>query len=148
MDPAEALKNVREAFRDFARPEGLFIYGTCRCEECEEHNQTLSSHTPENITLEELGNPGWDPMCMASDAAFAYYLPGMVRLAFEDSYYIYQLVFHLCLPSRLGNIGRAQAGALLIALRTWDEKNAGSKEEDCYRHDLDAAIKRLGSMAE
>lgn len=144
MTPTEAVQKVREAFRDAPRPEGLFIDGTCRCEECEEHNRTLSSHDVDSITLEELGNPGWDPICFASDAAFLYYMPAMFRLAFEDEgYYIYQLLFHLNLPHRMAAVSHSQAAAMKAALHAWAELHAGDVEEDCYRKQFDEALERL-----
>src|SRR5512138_3202270 len=98
---AAALAALREAFRDVPRPEGMFIHDTCLCCECQEHNTTLAAHTPGDITLAEFGSPGWDPMCFANEQAFAYYLPAMVRLAFEDTYYMGQLDFHLAIPGRV-----------------------------------------------
>lgn len=115
MTGQEALAAVRAAFEDIPRPE-LMIRGTCSCCECAEHNLTLLSHTPEMITLRELGTAGWDPICFASDAAFAYYLPGMIRLALADASYIDQLLFHLNCPDRVETLNRRQAAAALDAL--------------------------------
>lgn len=141
MDRGQALHLLEDAFRDCPRPDGLFIRGTCRCEECEEHNATLASHTPQSMTLDDFGNGGWDPICMASDAAFLYFLPGMFRLAFEDDFfYIYQLLFHLGVPERVACLSAAQAKAVAAALRAWDKLHAGNREEDCYRRDLDAVL--------
>jgi len=39
MTPDQAIASVRDAFRDVPRPEE-FIYGTCHCDECVEHNGT------------------------------------------------------------------------------------------------------------
>ncbi len=79
MTPKEILESIHAVFLDAPRPE-RFIYGTCQCCECMEHNQTLASHTPETITLNELGNSGWDPICFANHQAFCCYLPAMIRL--------------------------------------------------------------------
>ena len=102
------------AFADVPRPQ-TFIRGTCVCEECIEHNDTLEGHTPESVTVTELGNPGWDPICAANDQAFAYYLPAMVRLAFETHYHD-QLLFHLDMPDRLKGLSQLQTEVLLAAL--------------------------------
>jgi hypothetical protein len=115
VSPEEALAAVRRAFENVPRPE-LMIRGTCSCCECAEHNQTLLSHTPETITLQELGNAAWDPICFASDAAFAYYLRGMIRLALEDASYTDQLLFHLNCPGRVEALDPGQARAVLDAL--------------------------------
>jgi len=111
MTPQEAISNVRAAFAAVPRPEA-FTRGTCLCEECEEHGETLKTHTPDSISLVELGNPGWDPMCMANDQAFAYYVPGLVRLAFEDPYYADQMLFHFNCPGRAEYFTAPQAVAL------------------------------------
>jgi hypothetical protein len=116
----EALAAVAEAFREAPRPQE-FIWGTCCCEECREHNQTLADHTPATITLQELGNPGWDPMCFANEEAFLYYLPAMMRLMFEDPYYIDQVLFHLNCSTRPGPITGPQAEAVVKALWTFRE---------------------------
>jgi hypothetical protein len=116
----EALDAVAEAFGEVARPQE-FIWGTCRCPECLEHNQTLADHTPATITLKELGNPGWDPLCFANEQAFLYYLPAMMRLIFEDPYYIDQVLFHLNCPNRPGPLTAPQAKALVQVLWTFLE---------------------------
>ena len=144
MSPEEALAALREAFKSVPRPE-LMIRGTCYCDECVEHNQTLLAHTPETITLKELGNPGWDPICFASDRAFAYYLPAMVRLAFEDAVYIDQLLFHLNCPGRVEGLNQEQAAAARNALWVMVER-AGEDADRFYDERLmEEAIGMLDS---
>ncbi len=147
MNPAEAVQCVREAFRAVPRPDGLFIRGTCRCCECEEHNATLASHDVDSISLKELGNAGWDPMCFASDAAFLYYLPAMFRLAFEDRYYVDQLLFHLNLADRVALVNREQAAAMLMALRAWAELHPEYAGLECYRAQFNEVLRRLDDRA-
>lgn len=68
------------------------------CEECRDHNETLLGTTREAITFNELGNPGWDPICFVNEAGFKYYFPALVRLAltgYGDEYYITQFLFHI-----------------------------------------------------
>ena len=68
------------------------------CSECSEHNDTLLGHTPDSITLAELGNPGWDPICFVDESGFKYYFPALVRLVLESSSgddYISQFLFHV-----------------------------------------------------
>ncbi|MEO8025761.1 MAG: hypothetical protein ABI823_04785 [Bryobacteraceae bacterium] len=112
---AEVLARVNEAFGEVQRPE-IFYRGTCRCEECEEHNETMEAHTPETLSLEQGSNPGWDPICMASDHAFAYFVPALVRLCFADPYYSDQFLFHLNSPGRAEYLNKAQAKALQTAI--------------------------------
>ncbi len=138
----EALAAVAEAFREVPRPQE-FIWGTCRCEECLEHNQTLANHTPATITLEELGYPGWDPLCFANEQAFLYYLPAMMRLIFQDPYYIDQVLFHLNCSSRPGPLTVPQAEALVRALWTFLEVEERRLREFLDEVSWDQAIKKL-----
>jgi hypothetical protein len=148
---AEALAALREAFRDVPRPDGLFIHGTCLCGECQEHNATLAAKTPDDITLAELGNPGWDPMCFANKQAFAYYLPAMVRLAFADTYYMDQLGFHLTIPGRVDALAPPHAAAVLRALWAWAEINLDKVADDWNAtgeaHRFEDALRRLEARA-
>lgn len=92
----EALCRLSQVFRECPRPEHFTDFG--HCEECAEHDETLQSRTPETLTVEDVGNPGWDPICFISPDGFAYFLPGLARLAFEDSalgWYGTQLFWHL-----------------------------------------------------
>ncbi len=106
---------VQAAFLNVPRPE-IFIRETCQCCECREHNDTLASNTPDKITLNELGNAGWDPICFANDAAFLYYLPAMMRLSLTTNVYVDQLLFHLSQPGRLDSLDPHQILALYDAL--------------------------------
>ncbi len=94
--PFPALDDVVRCFA--ATPRPTKFVDASHCSECAEHNATLSAHTPGSITLEELGNPGWDPICFVQDInAFRYYLPAMARLACGqgEAYYLAQFLFHL-----------------------------------------------------
>ncbi len=89
---------VQEAKRIFAatKPEHFTNYG--HCEECAEHDQTLKNSDVDRIGLDELGNPGWDPICFCSDEGKKYYMPAFIRLSLETvhgDYYLGQLLFHL-----------------------------------------------------
>lgn len=141
----QALVAVERAFRDALRPRE-FIRGTCYCQECLEHNRTMAAHTPATISLTELGNPGWDPMCFANEAAFAYFLPAMVRLAFEEPAYIDQLLFHLNCPDRPGPLTPPQAEALLQALRALSEAEEESVVTNLDVSYLKQAMKKLENL--
>ncbi len=67
--------------------------------------------------MEQLGNPGWDPMCFANNQAFTYYLPAMIRLAFEGDY-IDQLIFHLLSEERLDALASSKISVIRDALLT------------------------------
>lgn len=68
------------------------------CCECAEHDETLRSSNVAEIGLQQLGNPGWDPLCFATVEGLKYYLPAMVRLSIETintEFYVAQMLFHL-----------------------------------------------------
>jgi len=115
MQPGEAIAAVREAFRPVPRP-CEFIWGTCYCEECVEHNKTLAAHTPDTITLAQLGNAGWDPICFANHQAFRYYLPALIRLSFGPNGYVGQLLFHLSCEGRIEALEKQEAQVMLEVL--------------------------------
>ena len=87
-----------EAKRIFAMDKPLHFTDFGHCEECAEHDETLRSSSVDRIGLEELGNPGWDPMCFCSAEGLKYYFPALVRLSIEtvtDDFYFDQMLFHL-----------------------------------------------------
>jgi hypothetical protein len=94
----EILKIVMKAFEAEPRPEHFTNYQHC-CE-CAEHDALLSSRDVSNLRVEDVNNPGWDPICFITAEGFRYYLPALVRLALESSslkndWYLPQLLFHL-----------------------------------------------------
>ena len=106
------MAEVQEAFAGIPRP-AMFIRGTCRCEECLEHEQTMQALPTTGMPLDKLANPGWDPICFASDEAFAFLLPGLVRLVLEHpNDYIQQFLFHLENSDRIARLNRRQRGSL------------------------------------
>ena len=80
------------------KPEHFTNYRHC-CE-CAEHDQTLLTFDIDSIGLEQLGNPGWDPLCFSSPEGLIYYMPALVRItvntvdSLQESY-LDQLLFHL-----------------------------------------------------
>src|SRR5262249_53720061 len=71
------------------------------CSECAEHDSLLRSKDVHSLSLTDVGNAGWDPICFISPAGFAYYLPALARLALAPGqepfgWYGCQLAFHLC----------------------------------------------------
>jgi hypothetical protein len=94
----EVLEQLRQAFQNCPRPEHFTDFE--HCDECAEHDRTLLSRTPDTLQIEDVGNPGWEPICFTSPAGFAYYLPGLARLVFEAPPYVCnwygnQLFWHL-----------------------------------------------------
>ena len=80
------------------KPEHFTNYQHC-CE-CAEHDETLGSHDIDSIGINELGNPGWDPICFCNAEGFLYYMPALIRLTLDsmekpEEFYLDQLLFHL-----------------------------------------------------
>lgn len=89
---------LNEAKRIFDIDKSAHFTNYTHCTECLEHDETLRNKDIETIGLEELGNPGWDPICFANTQGFKYYLPALVRLCIESTeknYYIDQFLFHI-----------------------------------------------------
>lgn len=83
---------------DVAKPQHFTNYRHC-CE-CAEHDETLSAHDQDSIGLQQLGSPGWDPLCASSVEGLIYYMPALVRLTLDtidnpQETYLDQLLFHL-----------------------------------------------------
>jgi hypothetical protein len=97
---AQVLERVRHAFASCVRPEHFTNYRHC-CE-CAEHDEVLRSRDLDTLSIDDVGNQGWDPICFITPEGFAYYLPALARLAAGDplppyGWYAPQLLFHLCL---------------------------------------------------
>lgn len=93
----EIINTVRYAFAAEPRPEHFTDHRHC-CE-CAEHEALLASRDLDSLRVEDVNNAGWDPICFVTAAGFRYYLPALVRLAFEtvtsQDWYWPQLLFHL-----------------------------------------------------
>jgi hypothetical protein len=93
MSDTQLTDEATGVFGKVARPEHFTDF--THCSECAEHDSMLSAHTPDTITREALGHPGWDPMTFATDAGFRYFLPALIRMALTgtgDDYYIDQFL--------------------------------------------------------
>ena len=94
---AEVLEVIRQSCKA-PRPEHFTDRNHC-CE-CAEHDDLLLSRNLDSLTISDVGNPGWDPVCFVTDQAFFYYLPALARLALDppsvgQGWYFEQLLFHL-----------------------------------------------------
>lgn len=112
MSKQEILSKIDAVFGKLPRP-AQFIRNPRHCDECEEHEETLSKVNPKTISLKEVGSPAWDPMSFASDASYQYFVPGLARLALgrEKEYYLDQFLFHLD-SGRIDEMNPAQKRAL------------------------------------
>jgi len=90
---------VKEAFALRRRP--VHFTNFKHCDECAEHDQLLRSRDLDSLSYDDVGNPGWDPICFVSEEGFAYFMPALARLALSGQaeshdWYGSQLLFHLC----------------------------------------------------
>ncbi len=112
----EAISKIRKAFCDIPKPLHFVDYRHC-CE-CAEHDETLRSHNRDDISLQELGNPSWDPICFINtNVGFQYYLPALARLAMGkgNQYYLNSFLFHLN-SERISALTQHQCQALRVFL--------------------------------
>jgi hypothetical protein len=82
------------------------------CCECAEHDETLLAQDVNSIGIEQLGNPGWDPLCFVSPEGFLYYLPALIRITLAtmdkpQERYLDQLLFHLIRDGKDHDLVRA-----------------------------------------
>jgi hypothetical protein len=103
---------IQEAQRLFNRPKPAHFTNYRHCCECAEHDAVLTASDVNAIGLEQLGNPGWDPLCFTSAEGLLYYMPALIRLTLEtmatpQEQYLEQLLFHLIYDSTENRIVRA-----------------------------------------
>lgn len=98
MNDMDVLSVVAAAFEECCRPEHFTDHTHC-CE-CAEHDELLRNRNRDTLTLADVGNPGWDPICFVTNDGFKYYFPALARLALieptdKHGWYLEQLLFHL-----------------------------------------------------
>lgn len=98
--PFMATEWKQQAKLTFSTPKPEHFTDYRHCCECAEHDQTLLAFDIESIGLEQLGNPGWDPLCFSSPEGLIYYMPALVRLTVDtienpSESYLDQMLFHL-----------------------------------------------------
>jgi hypothetical protein len=147
MTRADAIRAVDDAFADAPRPS-MFIRGTCGCEECIEHNETMQRFKQKELPLADLNSAGWDPICFASDPAFLYLVPGLARLVLDHAdEYIQQFLFHLGEPDRLACLTRAQRKALVGVLDVLASEEASAVDNNLAAENLLATREQLEPAA-
>jgi hypothetical protein len=103
---------IQQAKRLFNVPKPEHFINYRHCCECAEHDATLLAYDVDSIGIEQLGNPGWDPLCFASVDGLLYYLPAVIRLTLEtldtlQKRYLDQLLFHLIRDGKDHDLVRA-----------------------------------------
>ncbi|MBA5639915.1 hypothetical protein H3H37_22915 [Duganella sp. LX20W] len=142
VDDAAALKRISGAFNNCLRPVHFTDFQ--HCEECAEHDRTLLSRTPDTIAIQDVGNPGWDPICFISPEGFLYYIPGLARLVFEEplygySWYAAQFLWHLISDGPSNNRFNActpkQRAAIAAFIGHLIDTRADQLDEECLTDD-------------
>jgi hypothetical protein len=103
---------IQHAKQLFNLPKPAHFTNYRHCCECAEHDETLLAYDIDSIGIEQLGNPGWDPLCFASVEGLLYYLPALIRLTLEtmdtpQKRYLDQLLFHLIRDGKDHDLVRA-----------------------------------------
>jgi hypothetical protein len=82
MTDADVLADVARVFGGVPRPQRFTSHV---CDECDEHNATLTAHTLETLSIEEVGSAAWNPIVMCSPDAFRYLMPALARICLGPS---------------------------------------------------------------
>ena len=103
---------TQHATQLFHMPKPVHFTNYRHCCECAEHDATLLAHDVHSIGVEQLGNPGWDPLCFATAEGLLYYLPALIRLTLHtidkpQEGYLDQLLFHVMYDGQANRIVRA-----------------------------------------
>lgn len=110
-----------------------------------------SARDPDTLTLEDVGNPGWNPIPFITPEGFAYYLPALARLALQEEPYGYDwfgfwFVWHLLSDgprnARFNHCSPHQRQAVaafvkhLIDTRADKLESAGGADEALRAHEI------------
>jgi hypothetical protein len=136
----DVLVAIRRAFADVPRPEQ---FTDCRHRsDRAEHEETLRAHTPDTISLEQVGNAGWDPICFVSIEGFKYFMPGLARLALARGY-IAEFLFQLN-DDRIAGFTGEQRLATLQLLELVRDEMSDEVEKWMVEDELKDRIQALG----
>jgi hypothetical protein len=78
---------VRQRFSGCTKPGRFMIHTDCM--ECDDHDALLRSRDVDTLTLRDVGNVGWDPICYISPKGFAYFFPALARIALTPSTHVH-----------------------------------------------------------
>ena len=138
MTDAEVLDELYAAFASCDRPEHFTDFRHC-CE-CAEHDALLRLRDRDTLSMEDVGNPGWDPLCFTSAAGLLYLMPAMGRLALEApsderGWYAPQLHFHLTYDGPANRILSASSAGQRHAVVRLLRHILGSRAALCVDYD-------------
>lgn len=148
MQPdADILQRIQQAFESCRRP--MHFTDHTHCDECAEHDELLRSRDLQTLRIEDVGNPGNDPICFATSEGFTYYFPALARLALskpdeEYGWYGSVLLFHLVGDGRRNRRFMActpdQRRIVVQFLKHLVETRAAVVDEHCSADDLVQAL--------
>jgi hypothetical protein len=136
------IQHAKQLFQ-MPKPEHFTNYRHC-CE-CAEHDETLLACDVDSISLQQLGNPGWDPLCFVSPEGFLFYLPALIRItlvtmAKPQERYLDQFLFHLIRDGKDHDLVRAcsseQRAFIAGFLEYLIDKYAAAIDECTYADDM------------
>lgn len=139
------MNRIQEAKQLFNVPKPEHFTNYRHCCECAEHNATLVAYDINTIGVEQLGNPGWDPLCFTSVEGLLYYMPALIRLTLEtmdkpQERYLDQLLFHLIRDGKDHDFVRAcspeQRACIAGFLEYVIDQYAAEIDECTYADDL------------
>lgn len=135
------LDEIATLFAKDARPTHFTDYGHCM--ECAEHDASLRRYEREELPLDVLNNPAWDPICFVTPEAFRYLFPRLCELAYgeQDRYYLDQFLFHLAY--NIDVFSRAEKDKLYALLLDIVAKNAAEIDANLDRDEIDRMLDRL-----
>lgn len=152
LSDAQVLAGVTAAFGALPRPAHFTNF--THCDECAEHDQTLRAKGRDELTRDDLGSLGWDPVTFCDSPAKAYLLPRLARelVAEPDRYrgwYGPQLIGHLYRPASenefLQYCSQDQRSAVAVLLRQVLETRTDLVESENCHEDLMKAIEQWGT---
>ena len=151
MDKTTILAAIDQAFGHLPRPQ-IMLRDPTHCEECVDHESVMQTVTPQTISLNEIGNPGWDPVCYIADDAYGYFMPGFVRLALDgDADYAYpyldQLFFHLGHTDRIAAFNAEQRRAVAQLIDYIGENLLDVIIANCLEIDFDHVTANLAAAS-
>ena len=75
------LRDIDNAFGPFAKPRHFTDH--THCEECAEHDELLRRRNRGTLSFDDIGNPGWNPLCFSSAEGIFCFMPTLARMAIE-----------------------------------------------------------------
>lgn len=98
MTKQSVLEEIDAVFGPVIRPKKFTVEDGDP--ECMDHDALLKSRTRETLSIDDVGNAGYDPLCECLPEGIAYFFPTLARFALSNpvnsfSWYGGQLIFHL-----------------------------------------------------